>query len=259
MSSSEDVIAPISKGKSNKSKRSDKGKSLLVYTDSYTVIDIETTGLSKEENEIIELTALKVRSRKIVSEFTRLIKPSVPIPWFISSLTGITNEMVEDAPIITDVLPEFLDYVGNDIILGHNVNFDVNFIYDISKKFFGRPFANDMIDTLRLSRILMPDMEHHKLAIVAKELGIKFDTVHRSSADTETTYKVYEKLKELYPDFATERGPNKVITKTKKDNKKNRIVKRAEYVIIGELEKINNTTAEEAIKEMGGLYSISLT
>lgn len=113
-----------------KQKRPNKGKSLLVFPDDYTVIDIETTGLDPLFDDIIEIAGIKYRENKEIERFQSLINPGRKIGDFIVELTGITNEMLLDAPSIETVLPRFLEFVGNDTIVGHNVHFDINFIYD---------------------------------------------------------------------------------------------------------------------------------
>ena len=117
-------------------KERNKGKHVTDFPCDYTVVDIETTGLSPDKCEIIEISALKVRNDEIVDTFSTLIKPSKRIDPFIVRLTGITDEMVAEAPKIRAVLPAFMEFVAEDFILGHNVNFDINFIYYNWKKYF---------------------------------------------------------------------------------------------------------------------------
>src|SRR5699024_10738657 len=95
--------------------RKNKGQSLLAFPDNYTVFDIETTGLDSKYDEIIEIGALKIKNNKIIDQFSFLIKPTSPIGEFITELTGITNEMVSDAPNINEILPKFLEFIGDDI------------------------------------------------------------------------------------------------------------------------------------------------
>ena len=99
-----------------------KGKSLLEFLTDYTVIDIETTGLYSEFDEILELSAVKYRNNKMIDKFTTLVRPEEEIDEYITDLTGITNEMVANAPSIEEALPKYLDFIGTDIVVGHNVN-----------------------------------------------------------------------------------------------------------------------------------------
>ena len=111
--------------------RSYKGNSLIENLSNYTVLDIETTSLDSRDGEILEISALKVRNKKIVAEFSKLIKVT-EVGEFTTHLTGITDEeMSKYGEDIDFVLTEFLAFLGNDIIVGHNINFDINFIYDI--------------------------------------------------------------------------------------------------------------------------------
>lgn len=168
-----------------------KGKSIIDFPGNFTVIDIETTGLDPVCSEIIELSAIKYVDYKQVSTFSQLVKPSELIDDFITRLTGITNDMVACAPSIDKVLPDFLSFVGNDTVIGHNVNFDVNFIYDNCELFNLPRFSNDYIDTMRMSRKLMPDLKNHKLATVSRALNVTLENAHRALSDCLATASCY--------------------------------------------------------------------
>lgn len=172
-----------------------KGKQIENFPSDYTVVDIETTGLSPGQCEIIEISALKVRDDKIVDSFSSLVKPSKNINSFITNLTGITNDMVQNAPGIVSVLPAFIDFVSDDCLLGHNVNFDINFIYDNWKRHFEKEFSNDFIDTMRLSRKHC-DIKKHNLKSLAEHYNISSVGHHRALKDCEITYNVYKCIKE---------------------------------------------------------------
>ena len=180
----------------NKSDRTEKGKSIIAFPDDFTVIDLETTGLSPEWDEIIEVAAIRVRNKKIVENFSSLVKPSFEIDEFITDLTGITNEMLTDAPAPEIVLPLLRDFIGTDPVVGHNVSFDVNFLYDGFNSILGIPFQNDFIDTRRISRKALPDLEHHRLIDIAKALEIVPKAQHRSLADSETALSCFLSLRE---------------------------------------------------------------
>ena len=107
-----------------------KGDSLTCFVKDYVVFDIETTGLDSVHNEIIEIGAIKVVENEIVDTFQSFIKPKYRISSFITNLTGISNDMVKDALDVREVLMLFKEFVGDDILIGHNVNFDINFVYD---------------------------------------------------------------------------------------------------------------------------------
>lgn len=162
--------------------------------DDYTVLDIETTGFSSLHSEIIEIGALCVRGGQVTDEFSKLIKPRRGIPPKITEITGITNEDVENCDYIEDVLPEFLYFAGDDIIVGHNVSFDMRFIYDRAL-FLGTAFLNDSVDTMKLSRKLNKNLKHHRLSDLAEYYNITNENAHRALSDCYTTYKVLEIIK----------------------------------------------------------------
>lgn len=179
-------------------KRPYKGNSLIEFPDDYIVLDLETTGLSPVYNEIIEVGAIKIRDGKIADQFNAFCKPENPIPYFITDLTGITNEMVKDAPSIKTVLKQVEDFVGEEIIVGHNVNFDINFIYEKNVEHFGKPFTNNFIDTMRISRKLYPELPHHRLSDLTKHLHIKQEGAHRAVDDCISTFKCFEIMKSSF-------------------------------------------------------------
>lgn len=175
--------------------RPQKGNSLLTFPQDYVVVDIETTGLDPRWDEIIELSALRVRGGEVRDTFSTFVKPENEISDFITQLTGITNDDVADAPSVGVVLPDFLDFIGSDVIVGHNVHFDVNFIYDAAAEHCGRPVSNDIVDTMRISRHVLPQLKHHRLADVAGALDIIPGGVHRALVDCETTHAVLQTLR----------------------------------------------------------------
>ncbi len=172
-----------------------KGKSLLACVGDYTVIDLETTGLSPSVCEIIECAAVKVRGGEVVDTYARLVRPYVAVPAFITGLTGITNLMLRDEEDIEHVLPEFLDFIGDDIVVGHNVGFDISFLCAASRRMCGDEFANDYIDNMRLSRRLFPKERHHRLMDLEQRFGLHNEQAHRALSDTVLTQQCYEILK----------------------------------------------------------------
>lgn len=177
--------------------REQKGNSLIEFPNKYIAFDIETTGLDPMYDEIIEIGAIKIENGKEVEVFSTLVKPKYEIDEFISELTGITNEMVKKSPSIDAVLPKFIDFIKDSIILGHNVNFDINFIYDNLIKCDMNPITNDFIDTLRLSRKLLPELKHHRLSDLADYYNINTVGSHRSLKDVRMTIEVYNNFKKL--------------------------------------------------------------
>lgn len=180
-----------------KIERTLKGKSTIDLLSDYIIFDIETTGLDSSYDEVIEIGAIKLKNNKIVSKFNSLVKPKNEIDEYITELTGITNEMVKDAPTIEEILPDFMNYIGNDILIGHNVNFDINFIYDNLYRNKFDVLTNDFIDAMRISRKLLPELPHHRLIDLAKYFKIDSTNNHRTLKDCEITMNVYENLKEI--------------------------------------------------------------
>ena len=176
-------------------KRIGMGKSLLELPDNYIVLDLETTGLDPVGCEIIEIGAIRCVGGEELDRFESLIRPSVSLPSIITQITGLRDSDFLDAPSIEAVLPEFLRYVGDSILIGHNVNFDVNFLYEKTLEHTGVLFTNSFVDTLRLSRILYPGVKSHKLSDMGRICHIPNCNAHRAMADVEQTWKLYEHMK----------------------------------------------------------------
>lgn len=168
-----------------------KGTRLLELKQDYCVLDIETTGFNPGWDEIIEICALKVRNNQVKDKFISLIKPESEIPSFISNLTGITNDLVKDAPSLETVLPFFIKFIQEDTILGHNVSFDLNFISEETTNRLNQPFLNNYIDTLPLSRRAFSEIKHHSLRALAACLPISNPT-HRAESDCIATKNLYD-------------------------------------------------------------------
>lgn len=180
--------------------REKKGKSLIAFPDTYCVIDIETTGLSPAYDSIIEISAIKVSSGKITDTFSSLVQPFSTtdqyIDEYITELTGITNEMLSTAPSEKDVIPKFRDFIGSSILIGHNVHFDINFLYDSFVNYLGTPLENDFVDSMRIARKLHKELDHHRLSDIANLYGIDYSSAHRALNDCEITNSCYIRLKD---------------------------------------------------------------
>ena len=178
-----------------------RGQSL---DDTFVVFDIETTGLSKETESITEIGAVKVVDGKVIDRFSTFVNPERPIPAEITKLTGITNEMVADAPVITEILPRFLEFCQDAVLVAHNANFDTGFIRLNAERKCGIEVKNTVLDTLELSRSLLPELKKHKLDIVCEQLGVSLEGHHRAVNDAEATAEVFLKFidmlveKEIY-------------------------------------------------------------
>ena len=141
-----------------------KGKRLNGYVPNYVVFDLETTGISVQHDTIIEISALKVVNGKVERDFSTLVNPLRPIPSGATAVNGITDAMVADAPVLSVVMTRFLEFIGNDILVGHNIHtFDTNFVYDAALGLLGREMHNDYVDTLYMARQCLPQLAHHTL------------------------------------------------------------------------------------------------
>src|SRR5574344_3333 len=161
--------------------------------ENYTVIDIETTGLSPNNDDIIELSGLKVRNNCIVKEFSTLVKSKKSINYFISNLTGITNKMIENAPSIVNVLPQFKNFISDDIILGHNVSFDIRFIKNKLNTYCSDCLKNQSLDTMKIAKSTVK-LTSYKLTSLADYFNIDTKNNHRGLKDCYITYEVYKNL-----------------------------------------------------------------
>lgn len=162
----------------------------------YTVVDLETTGLSPTSDSIIEFAAVKVRDGLVVDQYSTLINPETPICREVTMLSGITDEMLQNAPLIEAVLPECIQFIGLDIIVGHNISFDLSFLQPAAHA-LGLPLDNDYVDTLQLSRRLCPELENHKLCTLQQHFGVENPDAHRALSDCLCTHGCYQKLREL--------------------------------------------------------------
>ena len=188
-------------GKSHKSHvdRPDKGKSIIAALDEYVAIDLETTGLSPADNEIIEFAAVHVKNGLTEDTFSCLANPKRPIPHEITLKTGITDEMVAAAPPVSKVLYDFLHFVCDLPLVGYNVSFDVNFLYDSAMRHYGHGIDNTHIDVCRIARNAIPGQPNYKLGTVLSYFGISNDHAHRALSDALATQQLYERLKGFIP------------------------------------------------------------
>ena len=154
--------------------------------DTYIVFDLETTGFSAIKDKIIEIGAVKVVNGEIVDRFSTFVNPKRPIPFEITQLTSITDEMVMGYPDIETILPQFLEFAAGGVLVAHNAGFDVGFIeqncryQDIEPDFV-------YVDTVAMARVLLPTLSKYKLNVVAKALGISLENHHRAVDDAAAT------------------------------------------------------------------------
>ena len=171
----------------------EKGQSL---DGTYVVFDLETTGFSAIKDKIIEIGAVKVEGGKITDRFSTFVNPGVPIPFRITQLTGITDQMVMEAPGIETVLPQFLEFIGEAALVAHNASFDVGFVeqncryQDITPDFTS-------VDTVAMARILLPTLSKYKLNVVAGALHISLENHHRAVDDAGATAEIFVRFLEM--------------------------------------------------------------
>ncbi|MBD5485587.1 MAG: DNA polymerase III subunit epsilon [Lachnospiraceae bacterium] len=171
------------------------GKKLNTYVSDYVVFDLETTGVSCNSDDVVEISAIKVIGGEVVDEFTTLVNPGRPIPYHASEVNGITDDMVKDSPFFEEVLFDFLEFVGDSVLVGHNIHtFDMKFLYRDAERFWGETIGNDYIDTLQIARIYLPQLSHYKLVDLAKYYGISTVGAHRALNDCRMNQIVFEQL-----------------------------------------------------------------
>lgn len=167
----------------------------------YVVFDVETTGLSNQYDQIIELAAVKVKDGEIIDKFERFSNPHEKLSETIINLTHITDDMLVDAPEIEEVLTEFKEWVGDAIFVAHNASFDMGFIDTGYERLGFGPSTNGVIDTLELSRTINTEYGKHGLNFLAKKYGVELTQHHRAIYDTEATayifIKMVQQMKEL--------------------------------------------------------------
>jgi DNA polymerase-3 subunit alpha (Gram-positive type) len=170
---------------------------LDLATATYVVFDVETTGLSAVYNKIIELAAVKVKDGDIIERFERFVNPHQPLSQTTTDLTGITDEMVRNAPEIEDVLKDFFAFAGDAILVAHNAQFDMGFLNTGYEKIGLGKATNPVVDTLELARFLFPDMKNHRLNTLCKVFNIELTQHHRAIYDAEATgYLLWKMIKD---------------------------------------------------------------
>lgn len=172
-----------------------RGKRISRYVSDYVVFDLETTGVSTRKDEVVEISALRVKAGTVEEEFTSLVNPGMPIPHSASSVNHITDDMVKDAPFFREVLEDFLEFAGSMILVGHNIHsFDMKFIWRDAEKYYDRTVENDYIDTLPLAKMYLGQLPRYRLGDLAEHYGIATAGAHRALADCHMNQKVFECL-----------------------------------------------------------------
>jgi len=162
----------------------------------YVVFDIETTGFSAEYHKVTEIGAVKIEDGVIIEEFHQLINPGVPVPWRITEITGITDELLAGQPTIEETLPLFIDFCTDCTLVAHNASFDMRFI-NSNAIMQGLVCNLEVVDTLSLARRLFPKLENHKLNTVATHLNVEHNDHHRAMGDARATAHIFLRCCEL--------------------------------------------------------------
>ena len=168
----------------------DKGQNI---DSEYVVFDIETTGLSPRFNKIIEIGAVRIKDGRIQDTYSRFVNPEVPIPYSITKLTSINDNMVINSPTIEEVLPEFLEYVGDAILVAHNASFDTGFIKEFAKR-QGLNFDVTIVDTMTLAHVLIPELGKYTLDRLCKQFNVSLENHHRACDDAYATAEIFMKM-----------------------------------------------------------------
>ena len=173
------------------------------FADTFVVFDLETTGFSPSKNQIIEIGAVKVVNGSITERFSTFVNPKVPIPFEIEQLTSINDDMVLDAPIIDEILPKFMEFCQDAVMVAHNADFDMSFIKHNCSA-LGLDCEKTVLDTVALSRVLLPSLNRFKLDTVAKALNVSLAHHHRAVDDAACTAEIFVKLVEMLRDRGVE-------------------------------------------------------
>ena len=163
------------------------------------VFDIETTGLSPKFCKIIEIGAVKIENGEITDTFSHFVNPEIPIPYNITKLTSITDDMVMEAETIETLLPKFLEFVGDSVLVAHNARFDVSFIRKFAHD-LGRTVENSVVDTMTLGHVLCPELGKFTLDRICKHLGIKLENHHRAVDDAAATAEIFLRFIKMLKD-----------------------------------------------------------
>ena len=166
------------------------------FADSFVVFDLETTGFSAAKNKIIEIGAVKVVNGSITERFSTFVNPKVPIPYEIEQLTHITDDMVLDAPMIHEIVPQFMEFCQNAVMVAHNADFDMSFIRH-NCDLLGLECEKTVLDTVALARVLLPSLNRFKLNTIAKALNISLENHHRAVDDAACTAEIFIKFVEM--------------------------------------------------------------
>ena len=251
--------------------RENKGNSLIEFPSNFVVVDLETTGLDPTYNHIIEIACLRVENLQITDSYSSLVHYSGDLDSFITELSGITSEMLQEQPKLQEILPIVKAFIGDSLIVGHNVNFDINFLYDSFERHMGEKLENSFVDTMRLSRRILPELKHHRLSDIVQHYNIGSEAEHRALGDCKLTFECYLKLRD---EVIASGGIEQFIEKCKAKSKQldlrtvqtektefdeNHILYGKHCCFTGTLERMTRAEAAQLVVDLGGLCDNGVT
>lgn len=255
-----------------------KGSALTMPPDHFCVIDLETTGLNPRYDSILEMSAIKYYDNKVVDKFDNFVDVDDSVPEFVQNLTGITNNDSRHGLPLDVLLDKYLSFIGDNVVVGHNVNFDLNFIYDCDLRLFGKEFDNDYVDTMRLGRKLIPSLDHYRLSDLCDVFHVVNKRAHRSWADCEATFECLQALcvmgikkygsKEAFveacrpkyriPSYAKFDPKTLIVTDSAKNDPSN-LLFGCHVCFTGSLNKLDRKDAAQLVVNIGGFVDKSVT
>ena len=229
--------------------------------DTYTALDLETTGLHPKQDRIIEIGAVKVEGGRQIASFQSLIYPGRKLTEQVCTLTGIQDSMLEDAPEAEEIIPRLLEFIGEDVLVGHRILFDFAFVKRaaVNQKLH---FEKEGIDTLKLSRKFLPQLESRRLSCLCKHFGFSHQA-HRALGDAQAASTLYLKLKELFgEENEKDFSPRSLHWQTKKEtpvtkSQKERLYKlldKHRITIDEEIQKLTRNEADRIIDRILATY-----
>ena len=184
----------------------------------YVSLDLETTGLEPKKDRIIEIGAAKIRDGQVQETYSLLVDPRVKIPERITDLTGSSDQMVEGQPFVEEAVTGLLEFCEELPLLGHNLMFDYSFVKHSAVN-MGLPFEKQGMDTLKIARVLLPDLESRSLQSLCQYYQIPQQEAHRALEDALTTFRLYERLREAFGERSPELfEPKALIYKVKRQS-----------------------------------------
>ena len=251
-------------------KRKGKGKSIIDFPSDFCIVDLEITGLSTDYDSIIEIGALRYSKGVMLDKFHSLIKhDDLSIPCSITELTGITDDILATAPYPYEVISSFDKFLGGSIVVGYNVNFDINFLYDYYLRYLDKPFTNNFIDLLRIARKLYPELPSHRLSDIVDFLGIYGRKLHRALGDCEVTalcydsfmatvFSKYHTVSEFQCEFHHKVRAADIQGDILKNDSANPLYKKY-CAFTGKLEKFSRKKAMQIVADLGGINQDGVT